>query len=59
VVGFRDGQACRAVLVAALVVSRRRIADAGIQLWQQQALLESVSPVERLEKILSYLQAGN
>jgi len=29
-----------------------------VQLWQQQALLESVSPAERLEKILRYLQVA-
>jgi ATP-dependent Lon protease len=31
----------------------------NVQLTEQQALLESVSPVERLEKILAYLQAAN
>jgi len=41
------------------ILSDKMIRHLDIQLWQQQALLESVSPVERLEKILRYLQAGN
>ena len=41
------------------ILSDKMVRHLDIQLWQQQALLESVSPVERLEKILSYLQAGN
>jgi ATP-dependent Lon protease len=41
------------------ILSDKMVRHLDIQLWQQQALLESVSPVERLEKILSYLHAGN
>ena len=41
------------------LLSDKMVRHLDTQLWQQQALLESVSLVERLEKILGYLQAGN
>jgi ATP-dependent Lon protease len=40
------------------ILCDKMVRHLDIQLWQQQALLESVSPVERLEKIFRYLQVA-
>jgi ATP-dependent Lon protease len=41
------------------VLSDRIVGHLNIELAEQQALLESANPIERLEKILGYLEAAN
>jgi ATP-dependent Lon protease len=41
------------------ILSDKMVGHMNIELAEQQALLESNSPAERLEKILGYLEAAN